>query len=390
VIHGRSGIGPITKFDASDWPVRIAGEVRDFDPTATLHPRLVKRLDPYAQFAVVAAAEAVRDAGFGEDEELGDRAGVHVGSGIGGIGEIATSAADFASRGFKALSPFFIPKALTNLATGHIAMRHGARGPSLCISTACATGNHSIGEAMRVIACGDADVVIAGGSEGAVVPLAVGGFMNMRALSKRNDDPTTASRPFDRDRDGFVLSEGAGIVVLEDYEHAKARGARIYCELSGYGLTNDAHHITAPPPGHAGAVRCMKMALASARMNPEDVDHLNAHGTSTPANDAAETQATKTVFGAHAHKLMVSSTKSVTGHMLGAAGGIEAVVTAKAIFHGIVPPTATLENADPACDLDYVPKTAREVPIRAAMSNSFGFGGTNASLVFSRLDRRDR
>jgi len=385
VLCGRSGIGPITRFDASSWAVRIAGEVRGFDPAAHMHRRLVKRLDPYAQYAVVAATEAVVDAGFGVDEDLGDRAGVYVGSGIGGIGEIASCAQDFPESGPKGLTPFFIPRSLTNLATGHIAMRHGARGPSLCISTACATGNHSIGEAMRVIRSGDADVIIAGGSEGAVVPLAVAGFMVMRALSQRNDTPATASRPFDVDRDGFVLSEGAGILVLEEYEHAKARGARIYCEVMGYGLTNDAHHMTAPPPGHAGAVRCMNQALKSAGINGDAIEYVNAHGTSTPANDAAETTAIKSVFGEHARKLMVSSTKSVTGHLLGAAGGLESVLTAKALFHGVVPATVTLEQPDPECDLDYVPKTAREVPIRAAMNNSFGFGGTNASLVFGRV-----
>jgi 3-oxoacyl-[acyl-carrier-protein] synthase II len=385
LIQGRSGIGPITHFDATDWPVRIAGEVKDFDPSVRVGPKADRRMDLFSMYAVAAAREAVRDAGLDGDQPLGERAGVYVGSGIGGIREIAHKALIFDDKGARGLSPFFIPKSLTNLAGGHVAIEHGASGPSLCISTACATGNHSIGEAWRVIRSGDADVVIAGGAEGAVDGLGLAGFMRMRALSKRNDDPETASRPFDRDRDGFVMGEGAGIVVVESLAHAQARGARIYAELVGYGLTNDAHHITSPPAGHAGAVRCMQMALRSAGMSPEDVDYINAHGTSTPANDSAECQAIRTVFGDQADRLMVSSTKSVTGHLLGAAGGVEAVAAAKSLHHQLVPPTATLQTPGEGCDLDFVPGEARAASVRAVLSNSFGFGGTNATLIFSRF-----
>jgi 3-oxoacyl-[acyl-carrier-protein] synthase II len=387
VVAGRSGIGPITRFDASTLPVRIAGEVRDYSPGPVLHdPREVKRLDAFIQYAMTAAYEAVRDAGLPTDQPLGDRAGVYIGTGIGGIEEITRGALTVQAGGYRTLSPFFIPRSLVNLAAGQVAMRFGARGPSLCISTACATGNHSIGEAWRAIRSGEADLIIAGGTEASIVPLGMAGFVAMKAMSKRNDDPTTACRPFDRDRDGFVMGEGSGIVVLESLDHALARGARIYAEVVGYGNTNDAHHITSPPPGHEGAARCMSLALRSAGMVAEDVDYINAHGTSTPANDGNETQAIRTVFGAHADKLLVSSTKSVTGHLLGAAGGIEAVFTVLALAQGVAPPTATLENADPACDLDYVPRESRAAPLRAALSNAFGFGGTNAVLLFRRLD----
>ncbi len=386
LVAGRSGIGLITRFDATDWPVRIAGELKGWDPGLTLDRKTLKRLDLFIQYAMAAAHEAVLDAGLDLSAPLGDDAGVYVGSGIGGVGEINDGALLLARDGFKGLSPFFIPKALTNLAAGQIAMRYGARGPSLCISTACATGNHCLGEAWRVLRTGEAGLVIAGGSEAALTPLGLAGFMVMRALSKRNDDPATASRPFDVDRDGFVMGEGAGIVVLETEAHARARGARIYAELVGYALTNDAHHITAPSPGGAGAARCMQLALRSAGLAPESVDYINAHGTSTDANDVTETEAIKAVFGAHAYKLMVSSTKSMTGHLLGAAGGLEAVITAKALQTGIVPPTATLQNPDPQCDLDYVPRVARQAPIGVAMSNAFGFGGTNSTLVFRRWE----
>ena len=390
VVAGRSGIGPITRFDASTLPVRIAGEVRGYEPGPVLHdPREVKRLDLFIQYAMTAAYEAVRDAGLPLDAPLGDRAGVYVGTGIGGIEEITRGALTVAAGGYKTLSPFFIPRSLVNLAAGQIAMRFGARGPSLCISTACATGNHSIGEAWRAIRSGDADVIIAGGTEASIVPLGMAGFVAMKAMSKRNDDPATACRPFDRDRDGFVMGEGAGVVVLESYEHAMARGARIYAELVGYANTNDAHHITSPPAGHEGAARCMALALKSAGLRPEDVDYINAHGTSTPANDGNETQAIRTVFGAHADRLAVSSTKSVTGHLLGAAGGVEAAFSILALAHGVLPPTATLQNADAACDLDYVPGASRPAPLRAALSNAFGFGGTNAVLLFQRLDAQE-
>ena len=386
LLAARSGTGLITRFDASSWPVRIAAELKGFDPTTVLDRKVLKRLELFIQYGLVASHEALLDAGLSTDEPLGDRAGVYVGSGIGGIGDIAESAVSLERDGFKSISPFFIPKALTNLAGGQIAMRYGMRGPSLCVSTACATGNHSLGEAWRVLRQDDADLIVAGGAEGAIAPLGIAGFMVMKALSKRNDDPGTASRPFDLGRDGFVMGEGAGVLVLETLEHALARGARIYCELVGYGLTNDAHHITAPSPGGEGAVRCMKMCLRSAGLAPEDVDYINAHGTSTPTNDVTETEAIKTAFGDHARKLMISSTKSMTGHLLGAAGGLEAVITARALHEGWVPPTANLVTPDPECDLDYVPNTARRADLKVALSNAFGFGGTNSTLAFRKWE----
>lgn len=390
VVEGRSGIGPLTRFDASEWNVRIAGQADDFDPGTVLDRREQRRYDRFAQFALAAALEAAAQAGFadgfGHDEALSERAGIYIGSGIGGIGEIEDGSVAVHERGPRRVSPFFIPRSLGNLAAGQVAMRLQARGPSLCVSTACATGNHSIGEAWRAIRAGDADIVVAGGAEAPITPVSVAGFMVMRALSKRNDDPTTASRPFDAERDGFVMGEGAGVVVLEELEHARARGADILAELVGYALTTDAHHITAPPPGHAGAQRCLRLALKAAALAPEDIDYVNAHGTSTPANDPAEVEAVKAVFGDHARSLLVSSTKGVTGHLLGAAGGLEAVVCVRALERGVAPPTATLDTPDPACDLDHVPGAARDVPLRAAVSNAFGFGGTNAALVFRRFD----
>ena len=387
VSEGRSGIGSISAFDASDWPVQIAGEVLDFDPEDILGRRGARRMDRFMQFAVVASLEALSDAGIEAGEDgLGERVGVYVGSGIGGIAELVDGAEGMVDRGYKGLSPFFIPRVLTNLAAGHVAMEVGARGPSLCVSTACATGNHSIGEALHAIRAGSADVILAGGAEAAVLPIGIGGFMVMKALSKRNDDPQAASRPFDRDRNGFVMGEGAGVLVLEELEHAKKRGARIYCEVLGYSLSNDAFHITQPPPGHAGAVRCMKAALADAKIEPSSVTYINAHGTSTDANDRNESVGIRQVFGDHANNLMVSSSKSMSGHLLGAAGGLEAVVTAKAIHHGIVPPTINHHQPGEGCDLDYVPNVARDVAIDVAVSNAFGFGGTNAVLVFRRFD----
>jgi len=390
VVAGRSGVGPLTAFDASGWAVRIAAQADTFDPSIVLDRRQVRRHDRFSQFAMAACVEAARDAGFpdgfGHDEALSERAGVYLGSGIGGIGEIETGSVALREEGTRGLSAFFIPRSLGNLASGQVAIALKARGPSLNISTACATGNHSIGEAARAIRAGDADIIIAGGAEAPITPVSLAGFMVMRALSKHNDDPTMASRPFDAARDGFVMGEGAGVVVLEEYEHAKARGARILAELVGYALTTDAHHITAPAAGHAGAARCMRLALANAGMNPSEVDYINAHGTSTPVNDPAEVAAIKTVFGDHARDLMVSSTKSVTGHLLGASGGLEAVLTVRAMVEGLVPPTATLRDADPACDLDHVPGAAREATIGAAVSNAFGFGGTNAVLVFRNHD----
>lgn len=385
MVAGRSGAGPIQHFDASRYPVRIAAEVKGFDAEAHLGKKQARRLDLFTQYAMVAAFEAAKQAGV-EPCEGDPRRGIYVGTGIGGIGEIVNGSRLFAEEGVRGLSPFFIPRALTNMATGQLAIHFGAQGPALCVSTACATGNHSIGEAWRVIREGEADIVFAGGAEAAVNPLGVNGFAVMKALSKRNDDPATASRPFDLERDGFVMGEGAGILVLEELEHARQRGATILAELVGYGLTNDAWHDTAPAPGGAGAIRCMAMALRSARMQAEEVDYINAHGTSTPQNDVNETQAIKTLFGDHARKLMVSSTKSVTGHLLGAAGGVEAVASVMALHTGIVPPTANLHTPDPACDLDYVPLTARECRPRVVLSNAFGFGGANAALIFRRYE----
>jgi 3-oxoacyl-[acyl-carrier-protein] synthase II len=397
MVNARSGIGPITRFDTTGLASRIAGEVRGFDVEARLGGRAARRLGLFMQYALTAADEAMRDAGYAVEKRLAeegpvegwpdpDRFGVYVGSGIGGFPEIVEQAAESVTAGLKGVSPLFIPRSLINLAAGQIAIRYGARGPSLCMATACAVGNHAIGEAWRSIRDEDVDVVVAGGTEAGLDGVGYAGFMNMKALSRRNDEPTRASRPFDRDRDGFVFSEGAGVVVLEELEHARRRGARIYCELVGYAATTDAYHVTAPAPGGEGAARCMRRALVRAGLNPEDVDYVNAHGTSTPANDPAETQAIRAAFGAHADRLMVSSTKGVTGHLLGAAGGIEAVATCLAVSTGIVPPTANLEHPDPACDLDYVPLVAREAPIRAALSNAFGFGGTNAVLAFARLE----
>ena len=384
VLAGRSGTGPIQGWDTSGWAVQVAGEVSGFDPHAHFDRKAARRLERFVQFALVAAREAVADAGLPTGARLGERAGVYIGSGIGGTPAIARNAAVLADRGPRRISPFFIPQALSNLAGGYVAMELGCEGPSLCVSTACATGNHSIGEAWRVIRSGDADVILAGGAEASLFDLGLAGFMSMRALSRRNDDPTRASRPFDASRDGFVMSEGAGIVVMESLEHARARGAHIYAEVLGYALNNDAHHITAPPPGHAGAVRCMRLALRSAGLEPTDVDYVNAHGTSTPTNDRAESEAIRTVFGAHADRLHVSSTKGATGHLLGAAGGLEAVFCARALDAQRVPPTAHLVEPGEGCDLDYVIGDARSAPLRVAMSNAFGFGGTNAVVVFGR------
>lgn len=386
MLERRSGVGPVRKFDASPYPVRIAAEVKGFDAEALLGKKQARRMDVFTQYAVVASMEAMAQAGLaGWEAEGNPMAGVYVGTGIGGLNEIITGDRLFEQQGFKGLSPFFIPRALTNMAGGQIAQLFGMQGPSLCVSTACATGNHSIGEAWRCIRAGDADVILAGGAEAAVNPLGLCGFAVMRALSRRNDDPAGASRPFDRDRDGFVMGEGAGVLVLEELEHARARGAAILAELVGYGLSNDAHHDTAPAPGGAGAVRCMRMALRSAGLTPERVGYVNAHGTSTSFNDASETQAIKTVFGDHARRLAVSSTKSVTGHLLGAAGGVEAVASVMALSTGWLPPTANLQNPDPECDLDYVPE-ARKADPEVALSNAFGFGGANASLIFKRYD----
>lgn len=384
--EARPGVAGVTRFDASSLPVRIAAEVKDFKADAHFDRKQAKRLDLMAQYAVVAAREALRQAGIAPREGGDPRLGVYVGSGIGGLNEIVSGTLNFERDGHKGLSPFFIPRCLTNLAAGYVAIEYGAQGPSLCVTTACATGNHSIGEAWRAIRADDADVIVAGGAEAAIAPVSMAGFMVMRALSRRNEDPLTASRPFDAERDGFVMGEGAGMVVLEELEHARARGATILAELVGYALTNDAYHDTAPAPGGAGAARCMANAVASARLSPDAIDYVNAHGTSTPHNDVNETEAIKSVFGEHARRLLVSSTKGVTGHMLGAAGGVEAVASVLALHTGRVPPTANLVNADPACDLDYVSGVARDAHPRVALSNAFGFGGTNATLVMRRWE----
>ena len=385
MVEARSGVGPITHFDCEGWPVRIAGQVEGFDGVALIGRRAIRRMDLFCQYAVVAADEAVADAGLDWDRGDPDRVGIYLGSGVGGINEIVRGARAFDERGYKGLSPFFIPRALTNLAAGTLAIRYNARGPSLCVTTACATGNHALGEAWRVLRSGEADVILAGGTEAGVVPVSVAGFMVMKALSKRNDDPQAASRPFDADRDGFVIGEGAAVLALETLEHARARGARIYAELVGYGLTNDAFHMTLP--GNGGAARCMRQALRVAGLDLDTVDYINAHGTSTQANDVNETRAVREVFGARADALWISSTKGVTGHLLGAAGGLEAIATVKAIHEGVVPPTANWTTRDPECDLDYVPGAARERAVDVALSNSFGFGGTNATLVFRRFTR---
>jgi 3-oxoacyl-[acyl-carrier-protein] synthase II len=385
IIAGRSGITGITRFDASAFPSRIAGEVKGFDVGAYLSAKEARRYDVFIHYGLAAAIQAIRDSGLDTAREDPDRIGCVIGSGIGGLPLIESTHNEYLRGGPRKISPFFVPGTIINMIAGQLSIMYGLRGPNLAIVTACTTSNHCIGEGGRLIEYGDADVIVAGGSESTISPLGVGGFTAPRALSTRNDDPATASRPWDKDRDGFVLGEGAGIVVLEEYERARRRGARIYAELAGYGMSADAFHITAPAEDGAGAARCMANALKNARMNPDQVDYINAHGTSTQLGDIAETVAVKRCFGAHATKLAMSSTKSMTGHLLGAAGGIEAVFSALAVHHQIAPPTANLFNVDPACDLDYVPLKARETPIRAALSNSFGFGGTNGTLIFARI-----
>jgi 3-oxoacyl-[acyl-carrier-protein] synthase II len=385
LMQGKSGIDRITRFDASELPTQIAGEVKDFNPEEFIDKKEVKKMDLFIQYGMAAAEMAMADSGLVVNEENAERVGVLVGAGLGGLPAIERYHQAMLEGGYKKVSPFFIPMLIINLAPGYISMRFGAKGPNLSSVSACATGTHSIGDAFRMIQRGDADAMITGGTEATITPLAIAGFNVMRALSTRNDDPQGASRPFEKNRDGFIMAEGAGIVVLEEYESAKKRGAKIYAEICGYGLTGDAYHLTAPAPGGEGAARCMKMALSTAGMQPEDVDYINAHGTSTPFNDLYETMAIKTVFGEHARKMMVSSTKSMTGHCLGAAGGLEAVYSLLAISRGEVPPTINYQEADPECDLDYVPNVARQANVRAALSNSFGFGGTNASLLFRKI-----
>lgn len=385
LINGKSGVDRISRFDASTYASQIAAEVKGFDVEAFFDKKQVKNVDLFVQYAVAAAEMAWQDSGLSIGEGNSDRVGVITGCGMGGLPTIEEYHQVVMERGPRKITPFFIPRVIPNMVSGQISIRLGSRGPNLSQTTACAAGTHAVGEAFRHIAYGDCDVVITGGSEAVICPLAVGGFSAMKALSTRNNDPQAASRPFDRDRDGFVISEGSGMLVLEELEAARSRGAKIYAEIVGYGQTSDAFHIAAPPEDGEGAARCMAMALRDAQLAPEEVDHINAHGTSTPLNDICETRAIKTVFGAHAHKLAVSSTKSMTGHMLGAAGGIETAFTALTIFHGIIPPTINLEQPDPICDLDYVPLAAREQQVRVAMSNSFGFGGTNGVLVLRQF-----
>ena len=385
IVNARSGIARVTRFDASAFPAQIAGEVKDFDVTRHLSGKEARRYDTFVHYGLVATIEAIRDAGledYGGDRE---RVGVCIGSGIGGLPMIEETQKAYLESGPRKISPFFVPASIINMISGLVSIQYGYQGPNLAMVSACSTANHSIGEAGRIIEYGDADVMIAGGAESTVSPLGMGGFCAARALSTRNDDPATASRPWDVDRDGFVLGEGAGVLVLEEYEHARSRGARIYCELAGYGMSADAHHITAPPDDGRGAARSMTNALRNGRVNADEVDYINAHGTSTPLGDVAECVAVRRAFGAHADRLAVSSTKSMTGHLLGAAGGIEAVFTVLALRDQVAPPTANLFRQDPKCDLDFVPLTARPMKLGVALSNSFGFGGTNATLAFRTL-----
>jgi len=382
---GKSGITRITRFDASPFASQIAGEVKNFDVSTVLSAKEARRVDVFIHYGIAAAAEAIKDAGLEAHPKNAERIGVNVGSGIGGLPLIEETHKAMIEGGPRKISPFFIPGAIINMISGNLSIMYGFKGPSLAMVTACTTANHCIGDSTRLIEYGDADIMLAGGSEACICALGVGGFSAARALSTRNDDPATASRPWDTDRDGFVLGEGAGVLVLEELEHAKARGAKIYCELAGYGVSADAHHITAPCEDGEGAARGMVNAMRNAGVNPDEVDYINAHGTSTPLGDLAETIAVKRCFGDYAKKLAVSSTKSSTGHLLGAAGAVEAVFTIMGMRDGVAPPTINLFNQDPQCDLDYVPNTARQMKIKVALSNSFGFGGTNGTLVFRAI-----
>jgi len=385
LMEGRSGVGQITRFDASSLPTQIAAEVKDFVPEDFIEKKEVKKMDTFIQYSLAAADMAMQDSGLQITEENAERVGVLVGAGLGGLPAIEKYHEIYQESGYKKISPFFIPMLIINLAPGQISIKYGAKGPNLSSVSACATGTHSIGDAYHMIKRGDVDAMIAGGTESTITPLGVSGFCVMKALSTRNDDPQAASRPFEKNRDGFVMAEGAGIVILEEYESAKKRGAKIYGEVCGYGLTSDAYHLTAPAPGGEGAARCMKMALRNGGINPEEVDYINAHGTSTPFNDLFETLAIKSSLGDHAKKVMVSSTKSMTGHALGAAGAMEAIYCLLAMQRGAVPPTINYNEADPECDLDYVPNTARQAEVKVALSNSLGFGGTNATLAFRKI-----
>ena len=386
LLAGKCGVGPITAFDTTGFDTKIAAEVRDFDPTPAFpSPKEIRRTDRYSQFGVHAAWQALRDSGLDLAQENTEEIGVFIGSGIGGLATTTEQHKILLERGPGRMSPFTIPMLISNMASGLFSMYHNLRGPNFATCSACATANHAIGEAWRTIKMGDAPVMFAGGAEATIIPIGIGGFCAMRAMSTRNDDPQHASRPFDKDRDGFVMGEGGGILVLEELEHAQKRGAKIYCEIAGYGNTADAHHLTAPSPDGEGAARCMKAALRSGGLNPTDISYINAHGTSTPQGDVCETTAIKTVFGEHARKLAVSSTKGATGHMLGAAGAVEMVVCALAIKNGMVPPTINYTTPDPACDLDYVPNTAREMTVNAIVNNSFGFGGHNSTIAAKKF-----
>lgn len=387
IINGRSGISRISKFDVSEYPSQIASEIRDFNPDEFISPKDAKRLALFTQYAIFAAKKALEDAGLEINEENADKVGVLIGSGIGGIEVLEEQIEKLITKGPKRVSPFFIPMMISNMASGNVSIYTGAKGPNSNAVTACASGTTAIGEAMEMIKRGDADIMIAGGTEASITPSALAGFGNMKALSTRNDEPEKASRPFDAERDGFVIGEGGGILILEELESARKRGAKIYAELLGYGSTGDAYHMTQPSPGGEGAARAMELAIRKAGIAREELGYINAHGTSTPLNDKLETNGIKAVFKEHAYKLMVSSTKSMTGHLLGAAGGIEAVICAKTLKEGIVPPTINYENPDPECDLDYVPNEAREYPgLKYVMSNSFGFGGQNACLVLGKFE----
>jgi 3-oxoacyl-[acyl-carrier-protein] synthase II len=385
--EGRSGIAPITRFDATNFATKFAGELKGFDPTRWITSREVKQIDPFIQYAIAAGAIAMEDAGLKIEGEFAERVGCYVGAGLGGITTIEATKLSMIEKGPRhGISPFFVPQIIINLAPGQLSIRHGAKGPNMSHVSACSSGAHAIGEAMRLVRHGYADAMICGGTEATITALSVGGFNSMRALSTRNESPAEASRPFDLDRDGFVIAEGAGIVFIEELEHARKRGAKIYAEIMGYAANSDAHHITAPAPEGEGAQRCMKLALADAGWNTSDVDYINAHGTSTKMNDTNESLAIKQVFGDHARKLMVSSTKSMTGHTLGAAGGIETAISAMVIARGVVPPTINYHTPDPDCDLDYVPNTARQAKIKRVLSNSFGFGGTNACVALAAYE----
>ncbi len=386
LIHGKSGIGPITRFDASDYPCRIAGELKGFNAEDWVSKKDVKKMDLFIHYAMAASEIAMRDASFQVTTSESDRVGVYIGSGIGGLPSIERQHATLLREGPRRVSPFFIVGLIVNMASGQVSIRYGAKGPNQAACTACATGTHAIGDAREIIKRNDADVMIAGGCEGVIAPLCVGGFSAMRALSTRNDDPPAASRPFDADRDGFVIGEGAGIVILEELGHAVRRGARIYAEVAGYGLSGDAYHVSAPAEDGDGPIRVMIRAIADAGVDPSAIDYVNAHGTSTPQGDVAETRAIKKVFGGSARKVAVSSTKSMTGHLLGGAGGLETAIVALAVHHDLVPPTINYTNPDPECDLDYVPNEARKMPVRYALNNSFGFGGTNAALVMKKYE----